>query len=101
MLSKLVEFYSAYGFELRVTSTDRTVAKQDELYRQGKTKLPGGRSMHNFGRAADVVPGSPWPPVSRQASFDHIAKAGRIVGFEAVVEADHVHLERSVKVEQG
>ena len=90
-LKALVEAYARFGFHLRVTSTDRTIAEQDALYRAGKTKLRGGESLHNFGRAADVATGPEWPP--RLTSYKHIAASARLFGFEAVIEKDHVHLE--------
>jgi hypothetical protein len=51
-----------YGYTLRITSGFRTVAEQDQLYNQGRkvdghivTEASGGRSIHNFGFAVDIV----------------------------------------------
>lgn len=90
-LDWIVAFYRSYGFTLAVTSTDRTRAQQDELLRRGKTTLPGGSSLHNFGRAADVVPRN-WGVPALDA-YRHIAQLARLVGVEPVIESDHVHLE--------
>lgn len=58
----LVEL-EAEGIEARVTQGLRTWAEQDALYAQGRTapgeivtNCPGGKSYHNFGLAADIVP---------------------------------------------
>jgi len=53
----------AQGIDLLVTCTLRTMAEQEALYEQGRTK-PGrvvtnakpGESAHNYGLAVDVVP---------------------------------------------
>jgi hypothetical protein len=51
-----------YGYSLRISSGFRTVAEQDELYNQGRindgdivTEAPGGKSIHNYGFAVDIV----------------------------------------------
>lgn len=48
------------GYELRITQGYRSVAYQNQLYAQGRTKpgaivtyAKGGESKHNFGRAFD------------------------------------------------
>jgi peptidoglycan L-alanyl-D-glutamate endopeptidase CwlK len=53
---------SIYGYDLRITSGFRTLAEQDELYNQGRitdgdivTDAPGGKSIHNYGFAVDIV----------------------------------------------
>src|SRR5262245_1068586 len=92
-LAAFIRWYARFGLSVRITSTDRTFAEQDKLFAQGKTKLRGGQSLHNFGLAADVIPGDVWPDVSRSESFAHLAAVGTLLGFQAVQESDHVHLE--------
>ncbi len=53
---------AVYGYELRITSGFRTVEEQDQVYQQGRTvnghivtEAPGGKSIHNYGFAVDVV----------------------------------------------
>lgn len=53
----------ANGIQLLVTSTYRSIAEQDALYAQGRTKpgkkvtnAKGGQSFHNYRLAYDVVP---------------------------------------------
>lgn len=50
------------GVRLRFTQTLRTIAEQNELYAQGRTKkgtvvtnAKGGQSIHNYGLAFDIV----------------------------------------------
>ena len=50
------------GVRLRFTQTLRTIAEQDALYAQGRTKpgkivtnAKGGQSIHNYGLAFDIV----------------------------------------------
>jgi hypothetical protein len=89
-LNALLSLFSRARLPLKVTSTDRSIAKQQALYLAGKTSLPGGKSLHNFGRAADVVPAG-WATV-REAG-PHIRTAAGWLAIEAVIESDHVHLE--------
>lgn len=58
----LVPITAAYGYTLRISSGFRTVEEQDELYNQGRTvnghivtEAQGGKSIHNFGFAIDLV----------------------------------------------
>lgn len=61
---KFVESARKLGIDLRVTSTYRSIAKQNELYGYGRTdkskgivtNARGGQSYHNYGLAMDVVP---------------------------------------------
>jgi len=53
---------TAYGYTLRITSDFRTIKEQNEIYQQGRTvnghiitEAPGGKSIHNFGLAIDIV----------------------------------------------
>ena len=67
----------AEGIDILVTCTRRTLAEQQALYDQGRTK-PGrivtnakpGQSAHNFGLAVDVVPLVNGKPV--WDAMDHI-----------------------------
>lgn len=95
ILSDMARLYGRWGYTLRLTSGDRSVAEQDALYRAGKTRLPGGSSKHNRGEAADLVPGKRWPrnQVTQADSFRSIASVAREFGLQAVVERDHVHVE--------
>lgn len=59
---KLIELAEAQGLAILVTQGLRTVAEQDALYAQGRTKpgnivtwAKGGYSWHNFGLAFDIV----------------------------------------------
>lgn len=52
-----------HGIKCVVTSARRTIAEQDALYAQGRTKpgqivtrAKGGQSPHNFGLAVDLCP---------------------------------------------
>ena len=100
-LGLVAAFYAQYGLTLRLTSGDRSVEEQDRLYRAGRTRLKGGESYHNFGRAADLVPGSKWPAnVTLSTSFRHIAAVCTAAGLQAVIERDHVHAENEDQVEQ-
>jgi hypothetical protein len=59
---RFIEAASQNGIELKVVSTLRTCAEQNDIYAQGRTKpgrvvsnAPGCRSWHVFGRALDVL----------------------------------------------
>ena len=63
MAEQLLEQCAAIGTPLVVTSTLRSMAVQEKLYAQGRTRrgriVPNARpgySFHNFGLALDVVP---------------------------------------------
>lgn len=58
----LLPVAATQGYSLRLTSGYRTKEAQDEVFRQGRTQdghivteVAGGRSLHNFGLAVDVV----------------------------------------------
>ena len=62
----LIAELAARGIQCVVTSGRRTIAEQDVLYQQGRskpgkvvTKAKGGQSPHNFGLAADLCPYKP------------------------------------------
>lgn len=90
---------AVYGFELRATSDFRTVAEQNEVYEQGRTvnghivtEVAGGRSLHNFGFAVDVV--------DRWHGYDiDWSRLGRIAaycGLEQNDEGDQAHFTHRV-----
>ena len=58
----LIPISTTYGYTLRISSGFRTVEEQNELYNQGRTvnghiitEAQGGKSIHNFGFAVDMV----------------------------------------------
>jgi peptidoglycan L-alanyl-D-glutamate endopeptidase CwlK len=62
-ISELLADLQIMGINCIVTSGRRTIAEQDSLYEQGRTrpgkvvtKAKGGQSPHNFGLAADLCP---------------------------------------------
>jgi peptidoglycan L-alanyl-D-glutamate endopeptidase CwlK len=65
-IQQLLSELSLRGIRCVVTSARRTIAEQDDLYAQGRTKpgkivtkAKGGQSPHNFGLAADLCPIKP------------------------------------------
>jgi hypothetical protein len=76
------------NIDLRVTSTLRTHAQQNELYAQGRTKpgeivtkAKGGESSHNFGTALDVVPIENGKANYNTKDWDKIANIAKSFGF--------------------
>lgn len=75
--------------DLRVTSGTRTMAEQQALYDQGRTK-PGkrvtnarpGYSWHNFGVAFDVTVFRDGKPVWDGPDYDKAGKLGQQLGLE-------------------
>ncbi|MEG2338743.1 MAG: M15 family metallopeptidase [Clostridium sp.] len=62
LAEKFLAKCKAAGLDVIVTQTLRTVAEQNELYAQGRTKpgkivtkAKGGYSMHNYGLAFDIA----------------------------------------------
>jgi len=90
-LDAITSLFRALGYPLTVTSTDRTNAQQDALYRAGKTGLPGGASLHNYGRAADVVPAS--RGLTPAQISPAVAYVARLIDCEPLLESDHIHIE--------
>lgn len=59
---KLIALAKSQGFTLLVTQGYRSIAEQNALFAQGRTKpgkivtnARGGQSMHNFGKAVDFA----------------------------------------------
>ncbi len=84
----------AYGYDLRVTSGFRTAEEQDAVYRQGRTEdghivteVEGGRSLHNFGLAVDLV--------DRRRGFridwERLGRIAAWCGLEQNDEGDQAH----------
>lgn len=87
---------AVYGYTLRISSGFRTVAEQDELYNQGRTvnghivtEALGGKSIHNFGFAVDVV--DRWKEYN--VNWDRITKMAEYCGLEPSGEGDVSHFE--------
>lgn len=84
----------AAGLDILVTCTLRTEQEQAELYARGRT-VPGaivtwakpGESLHNIGRALDVVPLRLGKPVWRTSGVDlllwqQVGACGELAGLE-------------------
>ena len=70
---------SLYGYTLRISSGFRSVEEQNQTYEQGRvvnghivTEAVGGRSIHNFGFAVDIV--DRWEEYD--IDFDKLGKIG-------------------------
>lgn len=89
------------GIQLRMTQALRTIAEQDNLYAQGRTKpgkvvtnARGGTSFHNYGLAWDVVEikagaanwNTDWKKISAIASRMGIEWGGN---FKSIVDKPH------------
>lgn len=92
----LIPIASAYGYTLRISSGFRTVAEQDQLYNQGRTvnghivtEAQGGKSIHNFGFAVDVV--DRWK--GYDIDWEKIGKVAEYCGLEHGDEGDISHFE--------
>jgi peptidoglycan L-alanyl-D-glutamate endopeptidase CwlK len=78
------------GLDVLVTATFRSMEEQDRLYRQGRDGHPGprvtnakaGQSLHNHGRAMDVV-----PLVNGKALWDAESPLWRIM-YQVARQAD-------------
>lgn len=76
------------GYDLRITQGLRTMAEQQALYNQGRTK-PGvivtnakpGESYHNFGKAFDVCFNGLVPYPNDDAHWRAIADIGKNIGL--------------------
>lgn len=97
---RLIQRSFAMGIPIVITQGLRTVAEQDALYAQGRTKpgkvvtnARGGYSYHNFGVALDFVLLMPdgksvsWDTVrdgngDKRADWLQVAEIGKQLGFE-------------------
>jgi len=87
---------AVYGYTLRISSGFRTVAEQDQLYNKGRTvdghivtEALGGKSIHNFGFAVDVV--DRWREYD--INWDRLDKIGTYCGLEPGDDGDISHFE--------
>jgi hypothetical protein len=85
-----------YGYTLRISSGFRTVEEQDQLYNQGRTinghivtEAPGGKSIHNYGFAVDVV--DRWHEYN--IDWKKLGKIATFCGLEPSDEGDISHFE--------
>lgn len=76
------------GIHLIVTQGLRTIAEQDALYAQGRTKpgkivtqAKGGQSFHNFGVAFDVA-GYDGKALHYDLDWAHLGKIAATIGLE-------------------
>jgi hypothetical protein len=92
----LIPIATTYGHTLRISSGFRTVEEQDELYNQGRTvnghiitEAQGGKSIHNFGFAVDMV--DHWK--GYDIDWKKIGKMSEYCGLEHGDEGDVSHFE--------
>lgn len=92
----LIPVASLYGYTLRISSAFRSIEEQNQIYQQGRiinghivTEAVGGRSIHNFGFAADVV--DRWK--GYDIDFDRLGKIAEYCGLEHSDEGDLAHFE--------
>ena len=92
----LIPIASLYGYTLRISSGFRSVEEQNHTYLQGRvvnghivTEAPGGRSIHNFGFAVDIV--DRWREYD--INFDKLGKIAEYCGLEHGDEGDLAHFE--------
>jgi len=90
----LLPVAAIHGYALRVTSGYRTVEEQDAVFRQGRaenghivTEVAGGRSLHNFGLAVDVV--DRWR--GYDIDWERLGRIGAYCGLEQNDEGDQAH----------
>jgi hypothetical protein len=87
---------SLYGYTLRLSSGFRSTEEQNQIYEQGRvvdghivTEASGGRSIHNFGYAVDIV--DRWREYN--INFDKLGKIGEYCKLEHGDEGDLAHFE--------
>jgi len=87
---------SLYGYTLRISSGFRSVEEQNQIYQQGRvvnghivTEAQGGKSIHNFGFAVDIV--DRWREYD--IDFDKLEKIAEYCGLERGDEGDLAHFE--------
>ena len=63
LVDKFLAAVDAAGIAIAITAARRTIAEQNAIYAQGRSKpgqivsnAKGGQSAHNFGCAIDIVP---------------------------------------------
>lgn len=78
------------GYTVHVFEGYRSIARQNELYAQGRTtpgnivtKAKGGESIHNYGAAVDIVFGPKGKPSwNPKEPWDKLGEVGKKYGFE-------------------
>ena len=73
------------GLMPKFTSGFRTAREQNALKAAGRARLSAEETLHTKGLAADFV--------EAQGRYPALASIAREVGLQAVIEADHLHLE--------
>jgi len=83
---ELVRLCKSEGVPIKITSAFRSIAEQDALYAQGRTKpgsivtnAKGGQSLHNYGVAFDVCFDSKTP---YQGNWELVGRLGESIGLE-------------------
>ncbi|MCC6596891.1 MAG: M15 family metallopeptidase [Rhodanobacteraceae bacterium] len=108
----LLEQATAEGYTLRVVSTRRTCAEQNDLYAQGRTKpgavitkARGCVSWHVLGRAFDVAITS--PKHATAADWQRVGEIGRALGlrwggdFKGFPDMPHFEYHPGQTIEQA
>ena len=92
----LIPIASLYGYTLRISSGFRSIAEQDQIYQQGRvvnghivTEALGGKSIHNFGFAVDIV--DRWREYD--IDFNKLEKIAEYCKLEPSDEGDLAHFE--------
>lgn len=85
LVRAFIDAASKEGYNLRITDGYRSIAEQNALYAQGRTKpgsivtnAPGGASFHNFALAIDVVDTKNGYAID----WDKLGRIGESVGLE-------------------
>lgn len=101
---KVLASMKALGYEMRITQGFRSIAEQNALYAQGRTKpgqivtnAKGGESFHNYGMSLDVVfrkqgynvPNTVWETFGIIAEQNGFEWGGRWTTF---VDKPHIQL---------
>lgn len=89
-ITELIQLCNKNGYKIRITQGLRTVAEQDALYAQGRTKpgnkvtnAKGGYSMHNWGVAFDFCRNDGKDPYyDNDGFFTKVGKLGVSIGLE-------------------
>lgn len=103
--NELLRSMELLGMPMRITEGYRSIARQNELYAQGRTtkgnivtKAKGGESMHNYGVAVDFVflkgydvPESFWKTFGSVATSKGFEWGGSWKGF---VDKPHVEMRK-------
>lgn len=81
----------------RPFETYRTAYRQNQLKAEGRSKVEGGASPHQYGLAIDVVPydhkeGWYWPDIS-DPCWRYLRETAKEVGLDAPISWDGSHIE--------